>query len=429
MLAVEIILKKRNGLELSQEEIETFISGLVTGEISQIQAAAFLMAGFIKKFSYREIADLTNAMTNSGKKFNFSSIGKPIIDKHSTGGVGDKVSLLLVPIIAACDICIPMISGRGLGHTGGTVDKLESIENFRIDYNEQELFNLLERNGAFMIGQTAEIAPADKILYQIRDVTATVDSNGLIVASILSKKLAEGLDGLVLDIKTGNGAFMDTQEKAQNLAELFSSITKELSLKFKPVITDMSQVLGNAVGNWLEIQETINALQGNCPSDLKAVTECLAVEMLLLSGQFVSETEALKKIRKVWESGQALEAFHGIIESQEGNIHDSIKIYEHTKSVKVKSNQSGYIKSFDTQSIGMASIILGAGRKSTNDTIDPSAGFMFHKKIGNYVEKGEMLFTTYCNNEPKASAASEIVKRAITISEEKSEPPKLIISQ
>lgn len=414
MITAEILRRKRDGVELADAEIIFLVEGTVSGAVSEAQAAAFLMAACIRGLSARETAALTFAMARSGKHFDFKKPGKPVIDKHSTGGVGDKISLLLVPIAAACGLCVPMISGRGLGHTGGTVDKLQSISGFKMDYDEESLKEILQKNGGFMMAQTPDVAPADRILYALRDVTGTVESTGLITASILSKKLAEGLDGLVMDMKVGSGAFMPTIDAAKELAESMMNVAQEVGLKMKLIFTNMDEPLGNAIGNWLEIEETMEALKGNCPADIREITEKIAAAMLMLGGE-KSEKKAFKKVRKVWESGEAFKRFLTMVELQGGDLEASRKRFKNTPQFSLQSDRDGIITAMNTREIGVAGIALGAGRLKQTDEIDYGAGILLKKKIGDKVVKGEEIAVMFASDDIRFKNASEIFLTALSI--------------
>jgi pyrimidine-nucleoside phosphorylase len=412
MNVYEIILKKRSGQALSKEEIQFFVNGYTKGTIPDYQFSAFLMAVYFQGMSFNETTALTDAMMHSGKVFNLSSIPGIKIDKHSTGGVGDKVSLILAPLVAVCGACpapfdkksiekisnfecditqpdkrcgvvVPMVSGRGLGHTGGTLDKLESIPGFRTDLTENEFKTQLKKIGVAMMGQTKELAPADKKIYALRDVTATVDSIPLIAASIMSKKLAEGIDGLVLDVKTGSGAFMRELNDAKKLAKVMIEIGKRIGKKVIALITNMEQPLGNMVGNALEVIESIECLKGKGPTDLMQVTMALAEEMLTMK---VKSQEVRKMIEEAIESGAALEKFRAIIKAQDGDerVINNYKLLPQPKYKRqVKSPKTGYIHKIDALLIGLLSVELGCGKRTIDDKIDDSAGFIFKKKIFN----------------------------------------------
>ena len=396
-----LIRKKRDGQSLKGNEIEYLISEYANGNIPDYQMSAFLMAVYFRGMDSAETTHLMDSMLRSGTILDLTGIGNPKVDKHSTGGVGDKVSLILAPLIASCGVCVPMISGRGLGHTGGTLDKLESIPGFRTDLSAKEFKKQLDRTGVAMIGQTAEIAPADKKMYALRDVTATVGSIPLIAASIMSKKLAEGLDGLVLDVKFGSGAFMQGYAKAKQLAQTMVQIGKRAKVRTVAVLTNMDNPLGNAVGNSLEVIEAIEALKGNGPKDLMDVTYTLGVQMLKMAR--ISGGMRLLKQRIM--SGQALEKFKQVIDGQGGDamvVEDKTLLPVAKKSLKMIAKKSGYIHNLDTHAIGVSLISLGGGRRKKEDDIDPSCGFMIYKKIGDRVRKGEILAEVFCDSAHRA---------------------------
>lgn len=427
MIPAELLRAKRDGRELAEEEIAFLVRGVVSGSVSEAQAAAFLMASCIRGLSARETAALTLAMAHSGATFSFSGIGKPVVDKHSTGGVGDKISLLLVPLAACCGLAVPMISGRGLGHTGGTVDKLESIAGLQLDFTSTEFAALLQRNGAFMAKQTDAIAPADRILYHLRDVTGTVESVGLITASILSKKFAEGLDALVMDMKVGRGAFMATREQAEELAQSMKSVAAEAGLPLRIVFTAMEQPLGNAVGNWVEVQETLSALAGDAPSDIRTVTEELVVAMILVAGKARTRDEALHTVRAAWQSGEALRKFERIIEAQGGDIAQSQHRYANVPRMALRASATGVIAGIHARHIGLAGIALGAGRVRSGDTIDYSAGIVFHKKVGDAVREGEEIGFLQGERAHTFDAVQHAVQQAITIGEQPPDHRALVL--
>ncbi|MCX8014870.1 MAG: thymidine phosphorylase, partial [candidate division WOR-3 bacterium] len=421
MTVYEIILKKRSGQELTNDEIEFLVSGYTKNIIPDYQMSAFLMAVYFQGMTFDEITALTKAMIHSGKTFDLSSIPKPKIDKHSTGGVGDKVSLILAPLVASLGIAIPMVSGRSLGHTGGTLDKLESIPGFRTNLTEREFISQLKKIGVAMIGQTEELVPADKKIYALRDVTATVDSIPLIAASIMSKKLAEGIDGLVLDVKTGSGAFMRKERDAQKLAKMMIEIAKRMKKKVVALITNMEQPLGNMVGNALEVIESIECLKGNGPPDLMQVTIELATEMLMMAHSTVKKQAAKNKIVYALKSGLALEKFREIIKAQGGDprvIENYNLLLQPKCRVRVISPESGYLQKLDALTIGLLSVELGCGRKTIDDKIDYSAGFVFKKKIGDEVKKGEVLLEIMANDQKKLTAVSEKILNAYKISKQ-----------
>ncbi len=425
----EIITKKKLGEELTSQEIDYLVSGFTKGEIPNYQFSAFLMAVWFQGMSFSETAYLTNAIMRSGKIFDLSEISQPKIDKHSTGGVGDKVSLILAPLVADCGIVVPMCSGRGLGHTGGTLDKLESIPGFRTNLTENEFISQLKKIGVAMIGQTDELAPADKKIYALRDVTATVDSIPLISASIMSKKLAEGIDGLVLDVKTGSGAFMRRLSDAKKLAKVMCEIAKRMGKKTSALITNMEQPLGNMVGNALEVIEAIETLKGNGPKDLLQITIALAEEMLSIAG--IKRAQAKQMLYQSINSGSALNKFREIIKAQQGNerVIDDYKILPQPQyEYQVKSPKTGYIKKLDALTVGLLSVELGCGRKTLLDKLDYSAGFIFYKKIGDKVEKDELLAKVVGQNQDKVKSVGEQLLSAYKITDTKPKPLRLILS-
>lgn len=409
----KILQKKRDKLELTQEEISFFVQSTIDGNISREQIAALLMAICINGMSEGETFALTQAMLHSGSKLDFRYIGKPVVDKHSTGGVGDKISLILLPILLSFDVVVPMISGRGLGHTGGTIDKLESIIGFKVNLSQEEMKHQIETIGGMIIAQSNEIAPADKIIYSIRDVTATVESDALITASILSKKLAEGLDALVLDLKIGNGAFYQTFEQAKNLVKLMEAVCNNFGVRFQAIPTNMNNPLGNYVGNWLEVVEVQNCLRGDFPEDLKVITFELASELLLMCNIFENKIKAINAIENVLASGRAYDNFLRWVASQGGNIPLSEKEYANTPIYIVSSERDAKIKGFHTKEIGYAAIELGAGRKVANDQIDFAAGIKLLKKNGDSCVKEEPIAVLFARDKSKFEIAEKIFKNAI----------------
>ena len=429
MDAIDLIRKKRNGLQLNKEEIEYIVKNYTNGVIPDYQLSALLMAILLKGMNSKETAALTNSMLNSGKTIDLSSFKGFKIDKHSTGGVGDKTSLIIAPIVASAGIYVPMISGRGLGHTGGTLDKLESIPGFRTDLSLFESKKILKKCRAVLIGQTSEIAPADKLIYSLRDVTATVESIPLITASIMSKKLAEGIDGLVLDIKTGNGAFMKSRNDSEELANSLIKTAKSFKKRVIAFITDMNQPLGGYVGNWLEVYESIEVLKGNIKNDLYNLSVRLAGAMIFLGEKAKSIKEGEGIAKEQIENGNAFKKFLEIVELQGGDINyiNYPDIYNKPKfSKKINSSKNGFIKEMNTYQIGIASLELGTGRKRKEDKIDHKAGIIFNKKIGDYLKRGEMICQVYSDSKIKLKTAEEMILNSITFSKTKPEIPKLI---
>ncbi len=417
-LVVELLRTKRDGGELQPEHIRWLVEQSVQGTITDVQLAAFLMAACIRGLSLREITTLTAAMRDSGHRFSWHHLGKPVIDKHSTGGVGDKISLLLVPLVSACDVLVPMISGRALGHTGGTVDKLESIQGLRTMFAPSELEALLRTVGGFIVGQSADIVPADRIFYRLRDVTATVESVGLITASILSKKLVEDLDGLVLDIKVGSGAFLPTLEAAHELAQTMKAVATELGLQVRITFSRMDTPLGYAVGNWWEVLEAEQALRdyASTPSDVRELTEHLAAHMVLLAGRAGSYEHALQQIRSVWQSGAAWERFHAFVRAQGGRWEESYRTYERLQPYRLHAWEDGYVATLEARTVGLAALLLGAGRQREDDTVDPAAGILLSKKPGDPVSRGELLAELFSQRAASHTPAAELLRQAYRFS-------------
>lgn len=400
--AYSIIQKKRDKERLTKEEINWFIEGLTSGNIADYQMSALLMAIYLNGMSIEETAFLTDAMLYSGKVLDFPE--QYYIDKHSTGGVGDKASFVLAPIAAACGVKVPMIAGRGLGHTGGTVDKIESIKGFKTDISLLEFERLLKERGLVLIGQTKDIAPADKKIYALRDVTATVESIPLITASIMSKKLAEGAKGIVMDIKTGNGAFMSKLSDAKKLAESIRKTGLRFNKNMMTMITDMNEPLGNAVGNSLEIIESIETLKGKGPKDLTDLSVALAGGMVYLAGLAKTLPEGKKRAQQALDDGSALEKFRELITNQGGDsrVIDDYTLLPVAKNlIEVKSKKAGFVTQMRCTELGKHCVSLGGGRKTTGDKIDFAVGFIMNKKIGDKVAKGEALLTIYCHENQK----------------------------
>jgi pyrimidine-nucleoside phosphorylase len=429
MNTVELIKKKRDGKALSSYEINFLISQYTTGNIPDYQFSALLMAILLKGMNHSETAALTNSMLNSGKIINLSALSGNKIDKHSTGGVGDKTSLIIAPIVAATGVYVPMISGRGLGHTGGTLDKLESIPGFRTDLSLYESMRILKKCGTVLIGQTKEIAPADKCIYSLRDVTATVESIPLITASIMSKKLAEGIDGLVLDIKTGSGAFMKSQRDSINLANSLIKTAKSFDKEVIAFITDMNQPLGNYIGNWLEVYESIRVLNGEVKNDLYTLSIKLAGAMIYIGKKARSIQEGEKIAKQKIENGEAFKKFLEIVKLQGGDVNyiNNPENYPKSKIVKnVMSQKNGFVSEIDTYQIGIASLELGAGRMTKEDIIDPKAGIIFYRKIGDYVKKGELICELHSDSKSEIKSAEQMINGSIKFSNTKPALPKLI---
>lgn len=428
MLVQETIKKKRDGGELDREEIALLVRGYTNGDIPDYQMAAFLMAVCCRGMSRKETVSLTEEMVHSGKTIRLKSVSGKKIDKHSTGGVGDKVSLVLAPLVASLGVKVPMLSGRALGHTGGTLDKLESIPGFRTQLTIEEFELNVEEIGLAIAGQSQEVVPADRKLYALRDVTATVESIPLITASILSKKFAAGIDGLVLDIKTGSGAFMRSLEDSVCLAQNMVDIASSMGKPTVSIITDMNQPLGRMVGNATEVLESIDALKGRCPQDLLEVTLELGYRMLRLAGLCREKEEAKGKMLKALGDGTALKKFEEMVERQGGETGSLKRFTEYIskKSKVVLSTAPGYVQRIDTLKMGLASVALGAGRKRLGDKIDSSVGYEVMARLGNRVEKGSPLVKVFYSSEPGLHEAEGLILDAYTISEDKPPLPPLI---
>ena len=413
MLMTDLITKKRDGGELSTEEIRFMIDGYVRGEIAEYQMSAMCMAIFFRGMSDRETLDMTTAMMCSGDVVDLSTIQGVKGDKHSTGGVGDKTSLILCPMVAACGLRIAKMSGRGLGHTGGTLDKLESFPGYNISIGEERFIDNVNRIGIAIMGQTANIVPADKKLYALRDVTGTVPSIPLIVSSIMSKKLAAGADVIVLDVKCGSGAFMKTEEDAMKLANGLTRIGRLAGKKCAAVITDMDQPLGCAVGNALEVKEAISVLRGETKGDLLEL--CLTLGSCLLTGAGITADAGQAKImlQEAIDSGAALKKLAELVEAQDGNagdVYDTARLPLAPVQLEVPSAVSGYLSHMECEKIGLVSMHLGGGRATKDSEIDLSVGLVLHKKVGDRVEKGESLATIHAPNEEKAREAAESLR-------------------
>ena len=396
----ELIKAKRDGQRLRPDDIQAFIQAYTAGDVPDYQMSALCMAIFFQGLDAVELSAWAQAMLHSGEVLDLSDIPGTKVDKHSTGGVGDKVSLSLAPLAAACCVPVPMISGRGLGHTGGTLDKLESIPGFQINLPVSEYRRLVRELDCCLIGQTASVAPADKKLYALRDVTATVDCIPLIASSIMSKKLASGLDALVLDVKVGSGAFMKTQEQARTLARTMIGIGAEMGRKVTALLTDMNQPLGRAVGNALEVVEAVEMLRGRAPEDYTEVTLALTAEMLVLGGKAGSLDEARRKLQKVIEDGSAVRKLKQIVEAQGGDpqsIDDYGRLPQARSTLDVPSPQAGFITGIETEAVGLAAVALGAGRQRVDSRIDPAVGFTLLRKVGEPVKVGEPLVRIHFN--------------------------------
>ncbi len=428
MRMYDIIHKKRNGGELSEEEIRFFIEGYTDESIPDYQAAALCMAVYFRGMTPKETSILTLAIAESGDQIDLGGIEGFTVDKHSTGGVGDKTSLIVVPIVASCGGKVAKMSGRGLGHTGGTVDKLESIPGFRTELNPDDFIKQVNGIGLCIVGQTGELAPADKKLYALRDVTATVESIPLIASSIMSKKLAAGSKGIVLDVKTGSGAFMKTVEESENLAKEMVAIGKSAGRSVTAVITNMDIPLGDSVGNSLEVIEAIKTLKGEGESDLTEVCLTLAAQMLsMVTGE--DEKTCYSMAKGAIDNGLAINKLREMISAQGGNANvvDDYSLFKQPKyTAEIFSECDGYIEHTDAEKIGIASVILGAGREKKGDPIDPSAGIVLKKKTGDYVKKGEPLAVFYTDDEVKIEGAKQEFLDAFTFGNERTQPQKLI---
>ncbi|MDD5020958.1 MAG: thymidine phosphorylase [Endomicrobiaceae bacterium] len=421
MRAYDIIFKKRNNKKLTQEEILFLINGYNNNKIADYQMSAFLMAVYFSGLDDEETFYLTDAMAKSGKILNLKSIGITA-DKHSTGGVGDGTSLVIAPIVASCGIYVPMMSGRALGHTGGTLDKLESIPGFNVNLDTKEFIDILKKNQVAMIGQTKEIAPVDKKMYALRDVTATVESIPLICASIMSKKIAEGAKHIILDVKFGNGAFMATYDDAKELALKMVTIGKMFKRKMTAVLSDMNNPLGNAIGNSLELIQSIEVLKGNLKNDFYDLCIELSSLMIYSAGISNNRTNAKKLAAKQIDSGKALKKFKQIIKAQNGDtkvIDDYSLLGKPKNTISIKSKKTGYVNSIDTRNLGIASCMLGAGRLKKEDVIDYTAGITINKKTGDFVKYGETLGQLHFNKCRHLADIKKIIKLSYNISDSK----------
>jgi pyrimidine-nucleoside phosphorylase len=427
---VDLIRKKRDGGVLTRAEIQFFVDGCTKGSIPDYQISAWLMAALLRRLTREETAALTDAMLHSGEVLDLSSLRGRKVDKHSTGGVGDKTSLILAPLVAAGGGIVPMISGRGLGHTGGTLDKLESIPGFNVKLSLPEFRRILDVCGCSMIGQTDEIAPADRKLYALRDVTGTVESPYLICASIMSKKLAEGADALVLDVKTGSGAFMKKDEDAVFLAELMVETGELMGKRMAALITDMDQPLGCMVGNTLEVDESVQILRGEGPSDLRELCLELAGWMFYLGEVSLTVEEGKRLSVKLIASGKALDRFREMIGLHGGDpdvVDNPAKMPRAKHQVQVLSSRSGYVESIQCEQVGTACVILGGGRERKEDTIDHSVGIVLHKKVGDRVSAGSALCTIYCHSDAQAERAKNMLQESYRVEDAPPAEPRPLI--
>ena len=434
MRATDIIMKKRGikgqAIEpLNREEIEFIVNSYVRGKIPEYQISAWLMAVYFNGMTFEETAILTDVMLHSGKVMDLSSLEGPFVDKHSTGGVGDKLSLPLAPIVAANGVKVPMMSGRALGHTGGTLDKLEAVTGYRTNLTEAEFRNFISKTGFAMTGQTKEIVPADRLLYAMRDVTATVESVPLITSSILSKKVAEGSEALVFDVKCGKGAFMKTLSDAEALAVSLVGTAKAMGKKARALITDMNEPLGTMAGNFLEIEETIDILKGQGPADSTELTLQLAAHMLVLGGKARTEEEGLSLAKEAVSSGKALDLFIKNIELQGGNPKTLMAEYKTRRSKcfeELRAEKDGFIESINAFEVGMAGVNLGVGRNKTTDPVCPDAGVEILKHKGDSVKKGDLIMRVYGKDSASVSASMPLLKNAIKYSDKAPQKDKLI---
>ncbi|MGB6429614.1 MAG: thymidine phosphorylase [Candidatus Acidiferrales bacterium] len=420
MRVVDLIRRKRDAAELTPEEIRFLITGYTRGDIPDYQMSAWLMAAFLRGLNGAETAALTDAMLHSGKVLDFSDMPGRKVDKHSTGGVGDKTSLIIAPIVAAAGVRVPMISGRGLGHTGGTLDKLESIPGFSVNLSLAEFRHALETVGCALIGQTAEIAPADKKMYALRDVTGTVESRSLICASIMSKKLAEGIDALVLDVKVGSGAFLKTEADATLLAELMVETGRRMGKQVVALLTDMDQPLGRTAGNAMEVQESIEVLAGGGPADLRELCLALAAWMLLFGERVKNVEEGKGVAAELIASGRAREKFREIVRQQGGDarvVDDPKLLRPAAHTLDVVAAADGYVAATQCEQLGVAVVVLGGGREKKEDSVDPAVGLVFHKRNGDRVARGEPLCTLHYNSDARLDEARRLVETAYIISQ------------
>jgi pyrimidine-nucleoside phosphorylase len=417
MRTVDIILKKRDGGTLTKEETAFVINGYVDGTVPEYQVSAWLMAVFFKGMTPEETASLTEVMLNSGTRINLDDIPGPFVDKHSTGGVGDKTSLVIAPLLASLGVRVPMTSGRALGHTGGTLDKLESIPGYRTNLSLADFRRGLVEEGYAMTGQSKDLAPADRLLYALRDVTATVESIPLITASILSKKAAEGAEALVFDVKYGSGAFMKEKAQASALAQSLVSVGTALGQRITALLTDMDEPLGNKVGNFLEIEETLDCLEGNGPADVMEVSLALAASACMLGNKASSVEEGLALCDKALESGAPRELFLANVKRQGGDVKRLLEMrnnYRSQYAYDLKAERSGYITRIDAYKVGLAGVYLGVGRNRVEDEVSPVAGVFLHKKSGDWADAGETVMTAYAKDEDSLREALPLLKDSVS---------------
>ncbi|GMV41970.1 MAG: thymidine phosphorylase [Myxococcales bacterium] len=432
MRTVDLIQKKRDGRPLATAEIEHLIAAYTRGDVPDYQMAALAMAIFFRGLDASELTAWTRAMLHSGSILDWSALGRPCVDKHSTGGVGDKISLPLAPAVVACGAAVPMVSGRGLGHTGGTLDKLESIPGFRVRLSLEETRRVMGDVGAVLIGQTDEIAPADRKLYSLRDATATVESIPLIASSIMSKKLAEGVQGLVLDVKTGSGAFMRTRERAKELARTLVDIGNGVGTRTVARITRMDRPLGRLIGNALEVVESVETLRGEGPDDVTTLVEVLGGEMLVLAGVTQDPEDGRARIARSLRDGTALEVFRRLVEAQGGDpraIDDTSHLPAAAERVVVRAERAGFVQAIDTAELGRAGMVLGAGRARSEDSIDPAVGMRVLATVGDTVSAGDALVELHVNDAAHLRWAIDGVLRAYTLADTPPDPVELLLER
>jgi pyrimidine-nucleoside phosphorylase len=429
MRAVDIIARKRDGMALNAEEIEFFVQGFTQGRIPDYQVSAWLMAIVLRGMDRQETIDLTMSMARSGDQLDLQSIAPFVVDKHSTGGVGDKTTLVVAPLICAAGLYVGKMSGRGLGFTGGTLDKLESIPGYQADLTVQAFLTHLEATHIVVTGQSADLAPADGKLYALRDVTATVDSLPLIASSIMSKKIAAGANGIVLDVKVGHGAFMRTEQDAQALASMMVDIGRSMGRRVRAVISDMNQPLGNAVGNAVELREALETLNGQGPADFRVHCLTIATQMLLLAGRAQDEAEATTELGHLLNNGRALAKFREWIAAQGGDVEtvdDPSRLPSARYVREVPAPRSGYIAGLNARDVGLTSMLLGGGRAKKGDQVDHAVGIVLHAKIGHYVAEGQPLLTIHASDEAKLSGARQRLLAAYEWSDSPVNPPELL---
>ena len=428
MIPAEIIEKKRDGIELTPKEIDWFIHNVISEEIDDCQISALLMSIYFNGMTNIETKSLVNSMVKSGKRFNFKHLGKYVADKHSTGGVGDKISFVLTPLLSSFGIIVPMIAGRGLAFTGGTIDKLESIKNFQTQKDFNSFNKQIDLIGCGIISQSSEICPADKKLYSIRNLTGTIPSFPLICSSIMSKKLAEGLDGLVLDVKVGNGAFMKSLREAKSLGIELKKIGDSLDIDVSITYSNMSEPLGKYAGLKCEITEAVGCLKGTGPDDVTQLSIDLCANILVQSGISANKSDAKTSLFKNIENGKALEKFEEMIEAQNGDLNDIYSKNNFARNhLKIKSKETGYIRSINTEKIGWALVEIGCGKKVISDTLDYSAGIKTNYKVGDKIHKGDIVYELFGFNERKLKIAKKMLTKTFVISDQEQEQKKLII--